>query len=87
MKTKANKSLLVAFVVVVVLFLFFGGWGMTGGIMNGGMHSGMNETGWMGERSWVWFPAIITLILGVVLGWLLFKKRKELGVKLFKNVL
>jgi LPXTG-motif cell wall-anchored protein len=87
MKTKANKSLLIAFIVVVVLFLFFGGWGMTGSVMNGGMHTGMNETGWMGERSWVWFPAIITLILGVVLGWLLFKKRKELGVKLFKNVL
>jgi hypothetical protein len=51
MKTKANKSILIAFVVVIVLFLFFGGWGMTEGIMNGGMHSGMNETGWMDGRA------------------------------------
>ena len=77
MERKANKSLLIAFVVVVVLFLFFGGLGMTGGIMNGGMHGGMNEIGWTGERSWVWFPAIITLILVVVLGWMLIKKNKK----------
>jgi hypothetical protein len=77
METKANKSLLIVFVVVVLLFLFFGGWGMTGGIMNGGMHGGMNENGWMSERGWVWFPAIITFVLGAVLGWMLYKKKNK----------
>jgi len=76
MKTKANKSLVIAFSIVVVLFLFFGGWGMTGGIMNGGMHGGMNENGWMGGRNWMWYPTIITLVLGVVLGWAIFKKKE-----------
>ena len=52
MKRKANKYLVFAFVVVVVLFLFFGGLGMTGGIMNGGMHGKMNEIGWTG-RAWL----------------------------------
>jgi len=77
MKTKANKSIVVAFVIVVLLFLFFGGWGITSGIMNGGMHGGMNESGWTGERGWVWFPAIITFVLGVVLGWILFKNKNK----------
>jgi hypothetical protein len=31
--------------LVMVHFLFFGGCGMAGGIMNGGMHSGMS--GWV----------------------------------------
>ena len=83
MKRKANRSLVVAFVVVVVLFLFFGVLGMTGGIMNGGMHSGMNENGFMGERSWVWFPTIITLVLGVVLGWMLYKKKNKSSLDIF----
>ena len=76
MKTTANATLVIAFVIAVVLFLFFGGWGITGGMMNGGMHGGMNENGWMGERTWMWFPTIITLILGIVLGWAIFKKKE-----------
>ncbi|HSW53499.1 MAG TPA: LPXTG cell wall anchor domain-containing protein [Ignavibacteriaceae bacterium] len=83
MKRKANKFLVAAFVVVVVLFLFFGGWGMSGGIMNGGMHGRMNEIGWTGERGWVWFPTLITLILSVVLGWILFKKKNKKGSDIF----
>jgi hypothetical protein len=55
-----------------VLFLLFGGGAMTGGMMNGGMHG----SGWMGERSWMWTPALVTLGLGVVLGWLIFKKKE-----------
>ncbi len=79
MNTKTNTPLVIAFVVVIVLFLIFGGGAMTGGMMNGGMNEEMNEemngNGWMGERSWMWFPALITLGLGVVLGWIIFKKK------------
>ena len=71
MNTKSNTPLVIAFVVVIVLFLLFGGGAMTGGMMNGGMHG----SGWMGERSWMWFPTLITLGIGVVLGWAIFKKK------------
>ena len=72
MNTKNNTLLVIALVVVVVLFLFFGGRTMTGGMMNGGV----NGRGWMGEGSWMWFPTIITLVIGIALGWLIFKKKK-----------
>ena len=77
MNTKNNTPLVIAFIVVVVLFLLFGGGAMTGGMMNGGMHNGYNENGWMSNRGWMWFPTLITLGLGVVLGWVIFNKKKE----------
>ena len=76
MNTKNNTPLVIAFIVVVVLFLLFGGGAMTGGMMNGGMHNGYNENGWMSNRGWMWFPTLITLGLGVVLGWVIFKKKE-----------
>ncbi|MHB8578843.1 MAG: hypothetical protein ACYDA4_03160 [Ignavibacteriaceae bacterium] len=76
MNTRNNKPLMVAFIVVVVLFLFFSVWGMSGGMMSGGMNSGMNGNGWMGWRSWMWAPTLITLFLGVALGWAIFKKKE-----------
>jgi hypothetical protein len=79
MNTKSNRPLVIAFVVVIVLFLLFGVGAMTGGMMNnginGGMHNGLNENGWMSERSWMWFPALITLGIGIVIGWVIFKKK------------
>lgn len=70
MNNTKNTLLIVAFVVVFALFLVFGGGAMTGGMMNGGMQNGL-----MGERSWMWFPTLITLGLGVVLGWVIFRKK------------
>lgn len=72
MNTNTNNPLVIALVVIIVLFLLFGGGAMTGGMMN----HGMNGYGWMGERSWMWAPTILTLVIGVVLGWLIFKKKK-----------
>ncbi len=71
MSKTTNTPLVIIFVVVIVLFLVFGVGAMSGGMMNGGMH----EYGWMGERNWMWFPALIMLGLGFVLGWLIFKKK------------
>ena len=80
MNTKNNTPLVIAFVVVIVLFLLFGGGAMTGGMMNSGINNGMNGgmhgSGWLSERSWMWVPALITLGLGVVLGWAIFKKKE-----------
>ncbi len=73
MNTTTNTPLVIAFAIVVVLFLLFGGGAMTGGMMNGGAHG----TGWVGDGSWMWTPALLTLVLGVVLGWAIFNKKKE----------
>ena len=67
----SKKTLLViAFVIVVALLVLFGGGAMTGSMMNGGM---------MGHR-WIggfgWFPTLLTLGLGVLLGWMIFGKAK-----------
>lgn len=75
MNTKSNRSLIIAFVVVIVLFLLFGGGAMTSGMMNSGMHTGLNENGWMSNRGWMWFPTLITLGIGIIIGWVIFKKK------------
>lgn len=70
---ESNKTpLVIAFVVVVVLFLIFGGGTMTGSMMNGGMMG----RGWIGGFSWMWIPTLLTLGLGVLLGWIIFGKKK-----------
>jgi hypothetical protein len=61
MNATVRTTLVVAFVVVVILFLLFGG-----GMMGGGM---------MGGISWMWIPTLLTLGLGVLLGWVLFGKK------------
>jgi hypothetical protein len=67
-----NKTFLViAFVVVVVLFLLFGGWMMTGATLSGGMMG----SGMMGGISWMWIPTLISLGIGIPLGWVIFGKK------------
>jgi hypothetical protein len=72
MNTRRDRTLIIALVLVIALFLLFGGGAMTGGMMNGGMH-GLN--GWMSNRGWMWFPALITLGIGIAIGWAIFKKK------------
>ena len=72
MNTKNNTPLIVAFIVVAALFLLFGGGAMTGGMMQSGVHGG----GWMDERSWMWIPAFLALVLGLALGWALVRKKE-----------
>jgi hypothetical protein len=73
MNESSRTPLVIAFVVVVVLFLIFGGWAMTGSTMSGG--NGMMGHGWTGGFGWVWIPTLLTLVLGVLLGWLIFGKK------------
>ncbi|MCX6170251.1 MAG: hypothetical protein NTX65_12970 [Ignavibacteriales bacterium] len=67
-----NRYLVIALVVIAVLFLYFG----SGTLMDGGMNEGMHENGWMSGNNWRWFPTIATLVVGVFIGWLLFRKKK-----------
>jgi hypothetical protein len=71
MKELSKTPLVIAFVFVVVLFLIFGGGAMTGSMMSGGM---MGQ-GWIGGFSWMWIPTLLTLGLGVLLGWVIFGKK------------
>ena len=67
-----NKTILIiAFVIVIVLFLIFGGWGVTGLRLSNGMMGGWT----MGGISWTWIPIVITLGIGILLGWAIFKKK------------
>ncbi len=69
---ETNKTgLVIAFVVVVVLFLLFGSGAMSGATMSGGM---MGD-GMMGGISWMWTPMLLTVGLGVLIGWAIWGKK------------
>ena len=69
---ETNKTgFVIAFVVVVVLFLLFGSGAMTGATINGGM-MGSGSTGGI---SWMWIPTLFTLGIGILLGWAIFRKK------------
>lgn len=71
-----NKYLIVGFIVIVMLSLYFG----SGVMMGDGMNGRINESGWTGGNGWRWFPAVVTLIVGVLVGWLLLKKNKQIKI-------
>jgi hypothetical protein len=71
MNEGTRTPLIIAFVVVVALFLIFGGRAMTGSMMSGGMMG----HGWRGGFSWMWIPTLVTLALGVLLGRVIFGKK------------
>ena len=68
---ETNKAgLVMAFSVVVVLFLLFGSGALTGATLS----NGMMGSGKMGGISWMWIPTLVTLGIGVMLGWTIFAK-------------
>ncbi len=70
---ESNKTaLVVAFVIVLVLLLLFGGGTMTGVTMSGGMMG----NGTMGGVSWMWFPTLLMAGLGALLVWIIFGQKK-----------
>ena len=81
MEDKNKTFLVVAFVVVVALFLIFGGGmatgvNMGGGMMGSGTTGGGTMGGWtMGGFSWMWFPTLLFLGLGALLGWIIWGKK------------
>ena len=71
MDARDRTALVIAFGVVVVLLVLFGGGTMTGATMSGGMMGG----GTMGGVGWMWIPTVLTLGVGMLLGWALFVKK------------
>lgn len=68
MKRSRITPIVIAFIVIFALFLLFGG----GAMMNDIMGSAT-----MGGITWMWFPTSITFVLGILFGWLLFRKKTE----------
>jgi hypothetical protein len=78
MNESSKTPLVIALVVVAVLFLFFGGGAMMGGGMmgQGGIGGYRMGHGWInGGFSWMWIPTLLTLGLGILLGWAVFGKK------------
>jgi hypothetical protein len=71
MNARNNTGLVIVFVVVVLLFLLFGGVAMTGASLNGGMMG----SGRVGGFSWMWIPTLLTLGIGILLGWAVIGKK------------
>ena len=83
MNSTAKAVLVIAFVVVAFLLLISGG-GMGTGIMtgNGWMGGdgwmggyGMMGNGGMGGFGWMWFPALLLVVIGVALFWAVFGRK------------
>jgi len=68
MSAAVSATLVAAYVIVLILF---GARTMTGAAMSGGMMG----AGMMGGISWMWIPTLLTLSLGVLLGWVRFGKK------------
>ena len=66
-----QDSLVIAFVVVALLLLLFGGGMVTGTMMSGGMMG----SGSMGGISWMWLPTLLVVVLGSVLFSVIFAKK------------
>lgn len=71
MNGTTKTALVIAFAIVVVLLLLFGGETMTGATLSGGMMG----NGAMGGISWMWIPTALVVVLGVVLFSVVFGKK------------
>ena len=71
MNTINNKFLVFAFTALIAIFLYFD----SGIMMGGGLNGRVNENGWMGINSWLWFLTLFTLLFGIALSWLHLKKK------------
>jgi uncharacterized membrane-anchored protein YhcB (DUF1043 family) len=71
MNKTTYAALVVGLIICFVVFILSGTRMMNGGFMNGGM----NGIGW-GGQSGIWIIAIISLFIGIGIGWLIFNKKK-----------
>jgi len=71
MNANIRFTLITSFIVVILLFLLFSSMVITGALANGGMMGSERMAG----ISWMWIPTLLTLGLGVLLGWVIFGKK------------
>ena len=72
MNKTTYAALVVGLIIVFAIFILSSTRVMSGGMMNGGV----NGIGW-GGHSGIWLTSIISLFIGVGIGWLLFKKKGD----------
>ena len=72
MNVTKNTLLIIVLAVVVMISLYCG----SETIMDGGMNEGLHENSRISGNVWYWFPTIVTLAVGVLIGWLLFRMKK-----------
>ena len=63
MDAKSNTAPVIAFVVIALLLLLFGGGMATGTMFSGGMMG----SGSMNGISWMWLPTLLVVVLRMVL--------------------
>ncbi len=71
MDATIKTPLIIAFVLVALLLLLFGGGMSTGTMMTGGYMG----SGSMGGISWMWLPTALVIVLAVVIFSIIAKKR------------
>ena len=74
-----NNFLMIAFITVVVLFIYFS----AGAMIDSGLYGRMRGNSLAVHASWRMYTATISLILSAAIGWLLFRKRHRSG----KNII
>jgi hypothetical protein len=67
-----RKPLIALFAIALVLILIFGSGTMTGSMMSGGM---MGQTR-IGGYTLMWVPTLLAVGLGLLLGWVLFGRKR-----------
>ena len=64
------------FITVIVLIVFFFYFG-TGTIINNGINGRMKGNGWMGANNIAWTPIIYILIIIILIGLFIFRKKNK----------
>ena len=72
---KPSKPLIIVLVVMIIFFLLFSGGALLITLEDGGMMG----TGWGSGISWMWIPALLFLSLSMLIGWVIYTKKKDLS--------
>jgi hypothetical protein len=67
-----NKLLIILLAIIIVLLLYFN----SGALLDNVIKGKTNLNDWLGKNNFVWIPALFTFGLGLLIGWLLFRKKK-----------
>jgi hypothetical protein len=73
MNTRTDIPLVLAFIIVVIVFLLFCGGAITSTMMS----TELRKSGLMWGISWMWIPTAIAFLVSVLLGWVIFQKKSD----------